>query len=52
MGRKVKLEDSEDEEDQDFIQKLLKDTEVKKAGAQTSQKIEINKGGGVELIKQ
>ena len=33
MGRKVELEDSEDEEDQDFIQKLLKDTEVKKAGA-------------------
>lgn len=32
LGKKVKLEDSEDEEDQDFIQKLLKDTEVKKAG--------------------
>lgn len=50
FGRKVKVEDSDDDEDQDFIQKLLKETEIKNVGASTNQKVEVNSISGADLI--
>jgi len=51
-GKKIKIEDSDDEQDPDFIQKLLKETEVKNSSATTSQKIIANLGGGADLIRK
>lgn len=47
LGRWVRVEDSDGEnDDTEFIQKLLKETETKKKGPQANNKINIESGNG------
>ena len=52
LGKQIKIEDSDEEQDPDFIYKLLKETEIKKATATTNQKIEVKTGSGADIIRQ